>query len=279
MIDIITNPITLLCLAIIFLLVSMLFFYFKRMIGTLEKAQMDQARILQSFIANMEMNNSNTYPTIERNSISSNIPVQQNGGNNEKTEELIDVSDDETSDDESGYDDSDDDSDSDSDSDSDDDNNQNNTEVNTEVNTIATDNAIAAHEIIDLDYDIVDLTQDNITGDNDQHGTVKVIQLENHDLEELVKNNILEHSDLAEINDSDSVSDDSDSDSDDEEITNITMNSVKQIEEDNKSEPFVDIKSLNVKSLRQLAIDKSLVTEKDKLNKKELIKLLEVSNH
>ena len=56
MIDILTNPITLLCLATVFLLVSMLFFYFKRTIGTLEKVQMDQARVLQSFIANMEMN-------------------------------------------------------------------------------------------------------------------------------------------------------------------------------------------------------------------------------
>ena len=59
MIDIITNPITLLCLTIIFLLVSFLFFYFKRTISTLERAQMDQARILQSFISNIEMSRSN----------------------------------------------------------------------------------------------------------------------------------------------------------------------------------------------------------------------------
>ena len=51
------NPITLICLGTIFILVSLLFFYFKRTISVLEKAQMDQARVLQSFITNMEISN------------------------------------------------------------------------------------------------------------------------------------------------------------------------------------------------------------------------------
>ena len=55
MIDILTNPNTLLCLGVIFLLISVLFFYFRRSISVLERAQMEQARILQSFITNMEM--------------------------------------------------------------------------------------------------------------------------------------------------------------------------------------------------------------------------------
>ena len=56
MLDVLTNPITLLCLGIVFLLISLLFFYFKRTISILEKAQMEQAHILQSFISNnMEM--------------------------------------------------------------------------------------------------------------------------------------------------------------------------------------------------------------------------------
>ena len=48
------HPITLLCLATIFILVALLFFYFKRSLSFLERAQMEQARVLQSFIANME---------------------------------------------------------------------------------------------------------------------------------------------------------------------------------------------------------------------------------
>jgi len=55
MFEILTNPSTLLCLGVVFLLISVLFFYFKRNISLLERAQMEQARILQSFITNMEM--------------------------------------------------------------------------------------------------------------------------------------------------------------------------------------------------------------------------------
>ena len=55
MYEILTNPVTLLCLGVIFLLISVLFFYFRRSLSVLERAQMEQARILQSFITNMEM--------------------------------------------------------------------------------------------------------------------------------------------------------------------------------------------------------------------------------
>ena len=111
MIDILTNPITLLCLGVVFLLISLLFFYFKRNIALLERSQMEQAHILQSFITNMEISKPRM-ATVSRQEMqemqnsSNSIPntntysaVQQN---------MIPVSDDE------------DDNDSDSDSDSDD---------------------------------------------------------------------------------------------------------------------------------------------------------------
>ena len=55
MYEVLTNPSTLLCLGVIFLLISLLFFYFKRSMYSLEKAQLEQAKVLQTFITNMEM--------------------------------------------------------------------------------------------------------------------------------------------------------------------------------------------------------------------------------
>jgi hypothetical protein len=96
MLDIITNPITLLCLTIVFLLVSFLFFYFKRTISTLERAQMDQARVLQSFISNVEMSRGNIpYQQVGQNhQVSDNIPFQHGSSiPNSNSSELIPVSD------------------------------------------------------------------------------------------------------------------------------------------------------------------------------------------
>jgi Flp pilus assembly protein TadG len=98
MYEVLTSPITLLCLGIVFLLISLLFFYFKRSISLLERAQMEQARVLQSFITNMEMS--------RHNMIQSNVKVQSNeqmGGDSSFIQEsnqqsLIDVSDDSGSD-------------------------------------------------------------------------------------------------------------------------------------------------------------------------------------
>ena len=87
------NPITLICLGIMFILVSLLFFYFKRNMAVLEKAQMDQARVLQSFIANMEMSSMmHQRMPVNPGQVIPNIRVEN---------DLIDVSDDdEDSDDE-----------------------------------------------------------------------------------------------------------------------------------------------------------------------------------
>ena len=56
MIEVLSHPITLLCLGVIFILCALLFFYFKRSMMVIEHAQMEQASVLRNFIATMEMN-------------------------------------------------------------------------------------------------------------------------------------------------------------------------------------------------------------------------------
>lgn len=72
-----------LCLGILFILSGLLFFYFKRNLSILEKAQIEQAKLLQSVILSLQ------------NLPSSNREVQLN-----QTNELIDISDNEDSDNE-----------------------------------------------------------------------------------------------------------------------------------------------------------------------------------
>ena len=92
--DILTNPITILCLGVVFLLISLLFFYFKRSISMIERAQMEQARVLQSFITNMEMSHMAQAQMMQQNSVNLN----SNMNNVEEKNDLIHVSDDEGSD-------------------------------------------------------------------------------------------------------------------------------------------------------------------------------------
>ena len=98
MYEILINPITLLCLGIIFMFTSLLFFYFKRTISVLEKAQMDQARVLQGFITNMEMSQQ---LNAQRMNQMGGIPHQHhqvNENSQTSNDGLIDVSDDDDSD-------------------------------------------------------------------------------------------------------------------------------------------------------------------------------------
>jgi|LauGreDrversion4_2_1035121.scaffolds.fasta_scaffold00331_2 hypothetical protein len=265
MFDTLASPSTLLCLGVVFLLVSLLFFYFKRTTMLLEKAQMEQARILQAFISNMEMSRntilhgSSPYTAIHSNS---NIKAHHEFTDvRDSNNELIDVSDDDN-DDEDSEDDSEDDSDEDSDDDSE-----------------STSNKHAAiypeHTHLGLHPDISTLPHSNSTIED---VSIKVIQLQDHDLEELKNINI-------------DISDDDVTDSDDDMDTSVveleplheepsvnnnnmkngaTMNDTKHI-----TNLSIDIKSLNVQALRQMAIDRHLIQKGDKSSKKDLIKLLE----
>ena len=91
MYDVLTNPITLLCLGIVFLLISFLFFYFKRSLSLLERAQMEQARILQSFITNMEM--SQQQQMAHHQQMMSRAHINNNVNEMDGVRSLIDVSD------------------------------------------------------------------------------------------------------------------------------------------------------------------------------------------
>lgn len=267
------HPITLLCLGIISILVSLLFFYFKRTISVLEKAQMDQARVLQSFIANMEMSSMAQYggarsmntPQNPQNPENPENPSNVSNSSNTLHEaaSLIDVSDDESSDEE----------DESSDESSDEDNESRGEDIND----------------IDDNDESVDNTND----------TVKVIQLDGNNLEEIA------HFEIKELvhNSDDEESDDEDSDdedSDDEEDSNIKHIQPIQSSSDNISDndahldsnvqvmsvaeqlnivkpQTIDYKTLTVSALRELAETSGLIEKGDKKNKKELIKLLEES--
>ena len=259
------HPITLLCLGIISILVSLLFFYFKRTISVLEKAQMDQARVLQSFIANMEMSSMAQYGGARSMNTPQNPQNPENPSNVSNSSNtlheaasLIDVSDDESSDEEEES----------SDESSDEDNDSRGEDIND----------------IDDNDESVDNTND----------TVKVIQLDGNNLEEIA------HFEIKELvhNSDDEESDDEDSD--DEEDSNIKHIQPIQSSSDNISDndahldsnvqvmsvaeqlnivkpQTIDYKTLTVSALRELAETSGLIEKGDKKNKKELIKLLEES--
>ena len=144
MYEVLTSPITLLCLGVVFLLISLLFFYFKRSLSLLERAQMEQARVLQSFITNMEMARQHMPPQQHMPSYNghvggqSDIVYTQSAEPTDPNDHLIDVSDDDSddSDDDSDSDDGDDSDDSD-DSDDDNDDNDEETANNENVSTVS----------------------------------------------------------------------------------------------------------------------------------------------
>ena len=287
MYEVLTSPITLLCLGVVFLLISLLFFYFKRSLSLLERAQMEQARVLQSFITNMEMTRLRQYQPLEQPAPLYNddhVGGQSDIVHTESNEQLIDVSDDDSDDsDDSG--DSDDDSDDDSDSDNDEE-----TANNENVSAVSS-NRLSILEIDEL-------------GNNEDE--IKVIQLQENNLEEisveLLKVDelppMVEQKFNMNINISDSRSDtsidsDSDTDSDDENV--IETNDILQNEpitsihkipsvqdlmtsSDLKIEHIsTDLKTLTLQKLRQIAVEKELIQTGSKPNKKELIKLIEDS--
>jgi hypothetical protein len=250
MYEILVNPITLLCLGIIFIFTSLLFFYFKRTFSLLEKAQMDQARVLQGFITNMEMSQQ---LASQRMNQMGGVPPTQHSPVNESSEPvndgLIDVSDD----------DDDDDSDSEYESDSDDE-----TENNDDV---------SVGSKLDIEPQVIELNEAN---------DVKIIQLEgNNDLENSTIEiaSLEELGDLNDIDDDDTSDDDSDDDDDEEsEQANVTDKVLLEssgIEKEVKKLEKVDYKSLNVQALRDYCISCGVIQAGDKKNKKEMIKLLD----
>ena len=268
MLEVFTNPITLLCLGVVFLLISILFFYFKRSISFLERAQMEQARILQSFITNMEMSQ---HMALNRGG-GGTQPMNSHGISTEKhplstqssDQRLIDVSDEDSDSD----DDDDDDDDDDSDGESDDDtlNNENVSAVSSKIPII---------EIRELEHDI-----DN---DNNNNNNIKVIQLPENTLEEFnpevldmntlswLDKRVNKHDDHSDSDDNSSIND-SIADS----IQSLSEEEQQIVDEVKKEKiPIADYKTLSVQTLRQIAEDNELIKKGEKKTKKELLSLLE----
>ena len=248
MYEILVNPITLLCLGIIFIFTSLLFFYFKRTFSLLEKAQMDQARVLQGFITNMEVSQQ---LAAQRMNQMGGAPPPQHSPVNDSSEQvndgLIDVSDD------------DDDSDSEYESDSDDE-----TENNDDV---------SVGSRLDIEPQVIELNQAS---------DVKIIQLEGNNNLENSTIEIASLEELEELEDMNDIDDDdtSDDDSDDEEseeanVTEKVLLESSGIEKEVKKLEKIDYKSLNVQALRDYCISCGVIQGGDKKNKKEMIKLLD----
>lgn len=281
MLEVFTNPITLLCLGVVFLLISILFFYFKRSISFLERSQMEQARILQSFITNMEMaqhmalhrgGGGGTQPANNR-SISTELPSLSTQSSDQR---LIDVSDeDNDSDDDGSDDDSGDDSD---DDDSDDDESMNDTPNNENVSAVSS--KIPIIEIEELEHDS-DCDNDS---DNNNNNNIKVIQLPENTLEEF-NPEVLDMNTLSWLDKRVNKQDDSEADSDDNSSINDSIaDSIQSLSEEEqqivnevKKEkiPIADYKTLSVQTLRQIAEDNELIKKGEKKTKKELLSLLE----
>jgi hypothetical protein len=251
MYEFLAHPITLLCLGVVFILVALLFFYFKRTFSLLERAQMEQARVLQSFISNMEMNNLR---------LRQMAPGPVNNTLNSTTQEdmkLINVSDDEKSE---------------FSSDSDDYSQEEDTD----------DESSDSNSIIDIHA-----TEEV----SDNNKDIKIIQLENSNLEEV---NDLEIEELgnSDVDDDDDDDDDDEDDSSDEDEnkegnieeiklddTTITQNlEPVTLDTIKLTEVPVDFKIMSVSALKTLAKEKGLIIDGEKKTKKELIKLLEEQN-
>jgi len=266
MFEILTNPSTLLCLGVVFLLISILFFYFKRNISLLERAQMEQARILQSFITNMEISQqmsqqmSHQLPSQLPSHMTQNIhSIDMNNHHSVSNEQpLIDVSDEGDSDDSDS-------DDADSDADSDD---------GSDDGSDAVSNAavITGNNVSNGSYLI------NLSQENNDNGDIKIVHLQENNLEEV-------HPEILEINalnnsDEDDEDDDDDSLDDlsiDDNSTHSLSEEEQQIYEEVKKEkiPIADFKTLSVQTLRQIAEDSELIKKGEKKTKKDLLSLLE----
>ena len=118
------------------------------------------------------------------------------------------------------------------------------------------------NNIVDLN-DINDL---EILDDND----------DNDDLEEL--DNLDKNDDLEELDDLDDNDNDNDDDKDDdlEELDNELNNNIHEIEDLDSKNNIIDYNKLSVPKLKEIAVEKNLITNtSNKMKKADLLKLLE----
>ena len=289
MYEVLTSPITLLCLGVVFLLISLLFFYFKRSLSLLERAQMEQARVLQSFITNMEMTRLRQYQPLEQPAPLYNddhVGGQSDIVHTESNEQLIDVSDDDSDD---SDDDSDEDSDDDSDSDSDNDNDEET--INNENVSAVSINGLSILEIDELENSDDEIKVIQIQENNLEEISVELLKVD--ELPPMVEQKFNMNINISDSRSDTSIDSDSDTDSDDENVSetnDILQNepitsihkipSVQELMTNNEVKEDIvstDLKTLTLQKLRQIAVEKELIQTGSKPNKKELIKLIEDS--
>jgi hypothetical protein len=234
---------------------------------------MEQARILQSFITNMEMSrhmalNRGGTQTANNHSISTEPALSTQSSD----QRLIDVSDEDNDSDDESDSDSDDDSDSDSDDDED---SINDTPNNENVSMVS-----SKIPIIEIDE-----LEDDSDGDNDNDNTndIKVIQLPENTLEEF-NPEVLDMNTLSWLDTRVNKQDDSADSDDNSSVNDSIADSIQSLSEEEqqivdevKKEkiPIADYKTLSVQTLRQIAEDNELIKKGEKRTKKELLSLLE----
>lgn len=273
-------------IGITLLLVGVVVYYFRNKIKYLEHSHMEQAKVLQSFIQKMSLENhvQVTPNTSDVNSLANNTVVDKANMyiDNQYTDK-INVSENESDSD------SDSDSDSESDSDSDSDNEQKNV-VEDVVDQVLEQESNVKKIVIENNED----EDENKDENNDVPDTME------YELEPIVLNVSKAEDnktmDMEKVPDSvsssDSESSGSDSDSDNEELSNQDTQGDNDTQEVNKPEQVERVEKnvvkkessqyskMKVNALRDLALENKLVESEDdakKKKKKELVELLSSS--
>ena len=236
MLDNLLNTNTLLCLGITFILTSVLFLYFRRSISILEKAQMEQARLLQSFITNMEMC-----------SVMKQVPVNNVSTSNveKRVSDLIEVSDNDS------------DNSDDSDDSDDDESDDEITHTHREI--------IDLTESLEEDVKVIKLIDDNSNN--------TYIEELNNNIDNIDYDDDDDDDDEDEDDDDDDNNDNNDTHKDVMVTQETLMSNVNEVLNVNKKE-LIDYNTLTLFALRDIAETKGIIGKGEKKNKKELIKLL-----
>lgn len=235
-----------------------IFYYFKQRISVIEQSQMEQARIMQSFIARSIMQQ----PGMQCNQRSQEHPVQKEITVTESG--LIEVSSESERSDNSSS------SETESDSDS-----EYDSESESESESESKIKCVQIHDIIDVDVVAEDLTA---AADTDLASTKKIISLNKGALGQ-------EDNESVSDSDSDNDSDDSSTQDPQEELLELKIgykNSknkpTKKVNQSQSQSIQLNYGNMSVPALRQLAKERGLGGEESdlqKLKKKELIHLLQ----
>lgn len=271
MIEIISHPITLLCLGVIFVLCALLFFYFKRSMMVIEQAQMEQATVLRNFIASLEMKKH------ESPQFSSGV---MNGYREQETKaldgsSLIEVSDNEVkseeeyegSSDENAY--------------------ETESETNSEYSSTTIDdedNGIKVVKVEDLEelaqkYDIEEISMERSPGggeDGEESVSTSCDDMFSTDLDKMELENtgiVGEKSDVDMRNLSKTAFIQATESTGDESVLAATNNdNIKQFDQMSILLSHEDFKGYTVSQIREYAVHRNIITKGDKkLKKKELV--------